>query len=237
MLTCESMTTSMKGLRSKKAGFKQHDTSVVLKGNYTSDDFTNNVRLWEKYVLPNLVRSMKKSRDQTMNILLVGSANQGITIEFLVTHPVLLGFTKRILVLTDNQDKHLVANVKMYGDGVEIVERDVETTMLGLTQHQLTNEKEGNWDLVFVEGFDAAKILRVGLLSFLSTKPGGLLVFDDYTMSREHDTACPRRGVDALVDTHSRFLKTIGPSGWQAIFMKRVRPLGKLTCKSEYYSD
>lgn len=235
------MTTLMKSSRqgNPEPRLKQHDTTVSLHGMYTSDHFTNNAKLWEKHVLPNLVKGMKKTGRKQLDVLLVGSANQGITIEFLMMHPSLSMFQKRVLVLNDIHDKILCRNVKMYGDRVEIINADVETTMLGLTHHHLSNsnKRDGGWDLVFVEGFDAARILRVGTLAFVCTKPGGLLVFDDYTASREHDTSCPRRGVDALIDTHSRFLKTIGPSGWQAIFMRRSRPLPMRRCMSEYYSD
>lgn len=222
--------------------FRQHDPSIQLTGRYIRDNFTNNAKLWERHVLPHLPKMTPKTTP--LRVLFIGSAEDGIAIEFLAHHPGLVGRRIEFLCLTDSDTKSLnrglAANVtRLKIGGVKILVGDLEDSMLHLATlaKRIKSAVDHHWDLVYVEGFYAAKLLRLATLAFTCTRPGGLIVIDDFTSSPEHDTACPQRGVQALIDTHSPFLKVIGPSGWQAILCRRVRPLKIKGCRSEYFSS
>lgn len=245
--------TQKQGQGAPKTPLQQHDPSVQFSGKYSLDNFTNNAKLWERFVLPHISKFARG--DHSLRVLLVGSAEEGMPIEFLTNHPQLANTRLEFLALFDTVDTEsdpvmitntktvsqaLTANISRLKLGnVTVVAGDMEATMLRLASEARKPGTAGGaslWDLVYIEGFHAAKVLRLTTLSFTCMRPGGLLIIDDFTNSPEHDTACPARGIEAFVDTHSRFVKVIGPSGWQAILCKRTRPLKTAGCRSEYFS-
>lgn len=207
-----------------------HDPSVKLRGRYSRDNFTNNVKLWERHVIPHL-----GARSRPIRVLLIETVEEGMVVEFLTGHPKLRGVRVEVLAVTARPEAALAKNMALLKRDVTVIPGDVESSMLRLAH--ACKDNGDPWDLVYIEGLDAATLLRLASLAFTCTAPGGLMVFDDYTYSPDHDTSCPRRGVDAFSDTHSRLLRSIGPSGWQAIFCRRVRALKHAPCRSEYYSD
>lgn len=216
---------------------RNHDVSIKLRGRYSRDNFTNNAKLWEKHVLPHLSRQKQKraGTSRLLRVLLIETAEEGMVIEFLNSHAMLRGFQIETVALTEKPEAALAKNMALLKRAVTVIPGDVEVTMLRMAYECKTHVQKP-WDLVYIEGLDAETLLRLAALAFTCTAPGGLLVFDDYTYSFEHDTSCPRRGVDAFSDTHSRSLRSIGPSGWQAIFCKRTRPLNLKPCSSEFYA-
>lgn len=209
---------------------------------YSRDNFTNNAKLWDRYVVPHLARMLRsrKSSARPLRVLLIETAEEGMVTEFLTTHPGLRGSVIETLALTDHPESALAANMTRLKCDVTVKTGGVEMSMLPMAYECMTRmarrrDDTTHWDLVYLEGLHSAVLLRLAALAFTCTAPGGLMVFDDYTYSLEHDTSCPRRGIDAFADSHSQLLRSIGPSAWQAIFSKRARPLRLKGCSSEYY--
>lgn len=225
-----------------------HDPSVKLQGDYTRDNFTNNAKLWDRYVVPHLKRMLTGRKRQKqkhapvrpLRVLLIETAEEGMVSEFLGAHSGLRGTRIETLALTDHPESALATNMAKLKCDVTVKTGDVEMAMLPMAYECMTRMAHGrddstHWDIVYLEGLHSAVLLRLAALAFTCTVPGGLMVFDDYTYALEHDTSCPRRGIDAFVDSHSQFLKSIGPTAWQAILCKRVRPLRLKGCSSEFY--
>lgn len=217
-----------------------HDPSVILRGKYTRDNFTNNAKLWDRYVIPHLSSLLKsrkvKEQGRLLRVLLIDTAEEGIVTEYLHSHVGLRGIKVETLALTDHPESALAMNMTRLKYEVEVETGDLEAMMLRLALG--CKEKRGDtWDLVYIEGLHSSILLRIAVLAFTCTTPGGLMVFDDYTYSLEHDTSCPRRGVDAFVDSHSQLVRSIGPSSWQAIMTRRKRPLRLKSCSSEFYPN
>lgn len=97
--------------------------------------------------------------------------------------------------------------------------------------------KHESFDFVYVDsGHDARFTLEAAVQSFNLLKPGGLMVFDDYTTDRLHGYQCPKPAIDAFVSVYSKYLKVFHAS-WQLMLLKRRNPLRVPPCKSEYYHE
>lgn len=93
------------------------------------------------------------------------------------------------------------------------------------------------FDLVYIDADKSSRgVLEHAVLAWPLLKPRGFMVFDDYTNSREHDTSCPRPGIDAFLDNYAHELK-VRHAGWQVIAQKRTKKLPRRACKSEFYHE
>lgn len=104
---------------------------------------------------------------------------------------------------------------------------------------ELVAEGDGRpcMDFIYVDSDGSASdYLEQAVLAFPLLKPGGIMVFDDYTHSREHDQACPRPGIDAFVNAFAQQVKVLHV-GWQLILMKRRLRLRLPSCNSEYFHE
>ncbi len=97
--------------------------------------------------------------------------------------------------------------------------------------------QRARFDLVYVDPAGHAQdVLEKAVLCFPLLKPGGIMVIDDYTYSKEHDTRCPRMGVDAFLNAYAPYLRVLH-AGWQVVLQRREDPLPRPTCFSEYFDE
>lgn len=208
-----------------------------IRGKYTRDHFTNNMTSWHRHVVPYLKRLLaeKAGAHGPLRVLMVGSADEGLPVVFLSENAEIGRL--HIDVLSERASSRLAENTTgMKGAKIHVRIGDMERSLTTM----LARNGWGAYDMAFVCGEDdkdTAIVARLAVLTFMAMKPGGLMVFDNYTRSRENDSACPRRGIDAFVDSHSRLLKAVGPWGWQAMVIRRRTPLAKLGCMSEFFHE
>lgn len=229
-----TMTTTARGV-------KWHDPSVAIRGSYTRDHFTNNVRSWNAHVVPYVIDAARRKKGG-LRVLVVGAADEGLPVVFLLENTPIAGrtdVTVDVLVPKNAAGRRrLSENLEGLEGRVSVRHGDVETMLLAIASTERATPSS-RYDLVFVAGDDkgSAIMLRLAVLSFLVTAPGGMIVFDNYTRSKENDAACPRHGIDAFVDSHAQLLKAVGPWGWQAVVVRRRRPLPVAGCRSEFYHE
>ena len=94
-----------------------------------------------------------------------------------------------------------------------------------------------SFDLVTIDPPGSARsALELMVLAFPLLKPGGVMVVDDYTWSKEHDGRCPRGGVDAFLAAYAQDVRVVH-AGWQVVLERRAEPLPLGRCLSEYYPE
>ncbi len=99
---------------------------------------------------------------------------------------------------------------------------------------RLTDEK---FDFIYIDGDHHSKsVLEDAVLYYRHLKPGGLMIFDDYTHNKDHDVNCPRPGIDAFLNIYSNEIKVLY-LGWVVIVKKRVKALEIRPCYSEFYKE
>eukprot|EP00798_Chlamydomonas_sp_ICE-L_P023689 gene23690-9229_t len=58
------------------------------------------------------------------------------------------------------------------------------------------------YDIVYIGGKDSVHALSSMTTAFELLAPGGVMIVQNYAHNREHDSVCPRRGIDAFVDVY-----------------------------------
>lgn len=93
------------------------------------------------------------------------------------------------------------------------IHREYSNKFMGVTEMM--------FDFIYVDAaHDSMNVMRDAVLGFEILKPGGVMVFDDYTwnvMPRPID--CPRMGVDAFVSCYAEHLRVLG-RGYQFAIQK-----------------
>jgi predicted O-methyltransferase YrrM len=205
--------------------------------SFTVDWFANDEAVWRSVVVPHLAH---KRHARALEIGTYEGRSALWTLENVLIHR-----TSRMVCIDDfslldpatvmqgrtDVRGACIANLRTYLDAgrVMLVEGRAEDALRRM--HGVT------FDLIYIDAAKAARdVLEYAVLAWPLLKPRGLLVFDDYTHSREHDFACPRAGIDAFLDMYSSELK-MRHSGWQAIVQKRRRPLPTKACRSELFHE
>ena len=129
-----------------------------------------------------------------------------------------------------NDYTRFVNNMSKYGD--QVVHYNVKEFRDGI----LLLPKNVKFDLLFIDDINAKIVLESLVLAFPLVKGRGLIIVDDYTNSKEHLHNCPKAAIDAFFNVYAPFVKALEFS-WQAIFLKRSRPLPWKKCNSEYYHE
>jgi len=190
---------------------------------FTTDWFSNNIKRWETYVKPFLLKIQGRA-----NILDIAPYEGRSTCWLLDNIP-----RCKVTILQPSTNHRVLQNMEknlaVYGDRVKVIHGDI-----GI----LKKIKEDSFDFIYIDmGADARYELKAAVLAFDLLKPKGMMVFDDYTIDHLHSRAsCPKSAIDAFLDHYARFLKVIHTS-WQVILLKRTKPLSIPRCKSEYYHE
>lgn len=106
----------------------------------------------------------------------------------------------------------------------------------GIQHLYLNSPAPTAYDIVYIDAHDSVHALESAVHTFPLMRPGGILIFQNYTHNEEHDTNCPRVGMDAFLSTYVRHIKVVR-NGFHLFVQKRTRlqVLPKRECHSEYY--
>ena len=90
------------------------------------------------------------------------------------------------------------------------------------------------FDIIYIDANHHARhVLEDAILSFAVLKPGGIMIFDDYTDNKEHDNNCPKPAINAFLEAYANEVQVLH-IGWQVFLKKRKIPLRRKLCFSEY---
>jgi predicted O-methyltransferase YrrM len=194
----------------------------MSKYTFSSDWFTNNIPIWEKELL--------KYKKKPIKFLEIGTYEGRSAIWALEN-------------ILQHNDSHIFC-VDTFQEGTFSTFkkniypfRDKVTILKGTSQKMLKlpvilKEK---FDIIYIDAdHHSSQVLESAILSFPLLKKGGLLIFDDYTYSKEHDNRCPKQGIDAFLNAYAEDIHVIY-SKWQVIVKKRHLPRPRKPCKSEFY--
>jgi hypothetical protein len=207
-------------------------------GDFTVDWFTNNIPTWRSLLVPRL-------SGRPCRVLEVGSY-EGRSARWLLqnalTHPRSsitcvdafrvadrVCWKGRPVASGGGRDvlRRFLRNTAEFGNRVRLVREPASTAL------RREEDAGQTYDMVYLDSDGAAKdCLEQAVLAWPLVKPGGVLVFDDYTHSALHDGACPRRGVDAFLDCYASEFRALHV-GWQVIVERRKAPLPLPRCYSE----
>lgn len=207
---------------------------------YELDWFSNNIQRW--------ARILKKYKDIETHVLIDGIYEGRAVIwlfDNILTHPkctvtcvqnfkgnkvnpktwtLLKPPQSTLSVFKKNLEiKNLTKKVHIYdGDPVDTL------------RHPEVMKKQ--FDIIYIDANRHSRhVLEDGVLAYPMLKPGGFMIFDDYTSNREHDNSCPKQAIDAFMDLYASEIK-VKEISWQVVIEKRLKPLKLRRCFSEYYT-
>jgi predicted O-methyltransferase YrrM len=92
------------------------------------------------------------------------------------------------------------------------------------------------YDVIYIDAdLHSASVMEHAVLAFPLLKPGGLLIFDDYTYSMQRDNRCPKQAIDAFINAYAEDIRVI-TARWQVVIQKRKHPRARKPCRSEFYT-
>jgi predicted O-methyltransferase YrrM len=193
--------------------------------SFTKDWCTNNIGTWKRY--------LKKYKNHETKALEVGSYEGRSAIWMLDN---VLTHEKSHITCVDNftvgKDVHkrFTENMKPYQGKFKLYKED---SKVALKRSEVLKQ---HFDIIYIDGSRHSRnVLEDAILCFDLLKPNGLMIFDDYTDSREHDQSCPKPAINAFLDIYASELQVL-LTKWQVILKKREKPLPVKTCKSEFYT-
>ena len=208
---------------------------------YTLDWFSNNIQRWSKI--------LKKYKNKETHVLIDGIYEGRAVIwlfDNILTHP------KCTVTCVQNFTGNKVnlktwAPLKPAQSTLSIFKKNLEIKNLTDKVHIYDGEPvdmlrnndliKQNYDIIYIDANRHSKhVLEDSVLAYPMLKPGGYLIFDDYTSNREHDNACPKQAIDAFMDIYASEIK-VKELNWQAVLEKRIKPLKVKNCASEYYEN
>jgi Methyltransferase domain len=216
--------------------------TAIPAGDYAVDWFTNNVPTWQRLLLPRLA-------GRPIAVMEVGSY-EGLSAAWMLDHMLTHARARLLCVDAFPEEPHdawfrgrrvrnegvfarFAGNVLRRSDGSKVrALRGADCAAL-LKQPDVQRQR---FDLVYIDPVGhSADLLEKAVLCFPLLKPGGIMVLDDYTHSKEHDSSCPRIGADAFLNAYAPFVRVLH-LGWQVILERREQPLPLPRCSSEYWS-
>lgn len=93
------------------------------------------------------------------------------------------------------------------------------------------------FDVVYIDSRSSMHAMECGVLAFPLLRPGGVMVFTNYTHGRMHDYACPKRGIDGFLDAYAPAVRVLRPA-FHLFLEKRETPLSHpVGCHAEMFDD
>eukprot|EP00798_Chlamydomonas_sp_ICE-L_P011955 gene11955-15064_t len=94
----------------------------------------------------------------------------------------------------------------------------------------------GTYDIVYVDAKYSVHALESGVHAMRLLHPSGILVFQNYVHNQEHDTNCPRIGIDAFLSTYVRYIRVLRNT-FHTFVQKRTtaEALPKRVCHAEMF--
>jgi predicted O-methyltransferase YrrM len=103
-----------------------------------------------------------------------------------------------------------------------------------LTSPKLLKQAQ-QFDVIYIDAdHHSASVMEDAVLAFPLLKPGGLLIFDDYTYSKERDNRCPKQAIDAFINAYAEQVH-VKTARWQVVVQKLKHPRRRTGCMSEYF--
>jgi predicted O-methyltransferase YrrM len=198
---------------------------------FTQDWFTNNIPLWQK--------ELARYKTKPIKMLEVGTYEGRSAlwaVENILTHP------KSQMYCVDSFPKPQIyntfmANIKKYHMKNPHVRKDKIKVFKGLSRDMLKTSEMLNtkFDIIYIDADHRSEsVLEDAVLAFPLLKSGGLLIFDDYTASKQHDNRCPKPAIDSFLNAYANDIRVLY-TRWQVVVQKRLVPRAKPECHSEFY--
>lgn len=118
--------------------------------------------------------------------------------------------------------------------GVRLIEGDIWREAVRLASEIADKERDAFHVVVVDHAPSASESLEWAELGLRLLRPDGILVLTNYTHAKEHDSRCPRPGIDAFMNVHAHKIRVLR-TGWHVFIQKRAKPLALPTCQSEYF--
>jgi predicted O-methyltransferase YrrM len=217
------------------------------KYRFTSDWFSNNISRWEKHVVPYLKAQSQKGPIKCLEVGVFEGRSAFWTLE----NAGLLDNPESQIWLVDTWKRRSVksakpcwvnflSNLRAFKRANPTIPDNKIMVCRGNIPDTLRDPKllAERFDFVYLDiNGDSRDLMETAALVWPLIKPGGMIVFDDYTSNREHDGACSKQGIDAFLDLYSHQLK-VKHMSWQVMAVKRFRFLPRPhKCYSEFYED
>lgn len=195
---------------------------------FTEDWFSGNIPTWRR-----LLSRLKGKPVRFLEIGTFEGRSAVWVLENILTHPESKLFVVDHWKYVGENNKDVFStfkkNIAPYKDKVQILK--------GYSRNMLRNLKAPQFDFVYIDANrHSQNVLEDAVLSFPLLKPGGTMIFDDYTHNKEHTVDCPRPGIDAFMNMYANEIKVLHTK-WQVVLQKRKKPLLRKPCYSEMFQE
>ena len=79
--------------------------------------------------------------------------------------------------------------------------------------------------------------MESAVLAFPMLRPGGVMVFTNYTHGRLHDYACPKRGIDGFLDAYAPEVRVLRPAFHLFLEKREVPTKHPYGCRAEMFDE
>lgn len=200
---------------------------MSLSKKFSNDHFTHNLVRWYEYIVPRL-------QNRNVKVLIVG-AFEGRAVLFLLEKAGINLSRSMIYCVDSYKDVQILSNLKHnlrpYSKNVRVYDGDISYILRKFDPNEIT------FDFIYISSEHAAKYqVEYGVLSLPLLKARGILGFHNYTNSKEHNTSCPKKGIDNFIDMYASDVKVLTTS-WEVFMLKRANPMKTKYCYSELYHE
>lgn len=210
---------------------------------YHSDWFSEHEAAYDQILAPRLASSSRNS-----SALVIGSV-EGRTVEWLVRHMKNIVVLESPLTKRDREPRCVVTR----GIGVSVSEETVRRTLksnlkklaarhpdskIRLVESPTTRglieiASENEFDVIYIDSMSSKHALECGVIAFTMLKPGGVMVFTNYTHGKTHDASCPRRGIDGFLDAYVNEIQVLR-TAFHLFLERRIEPFAMpIPCHAE----
>jgi predicted O-methyltransferase YrrM len=225
-------------------------TTTSSKLKYHSDWFSEHESAYDQILEPRLAAIAEGAR-----ALVIGTV-EGRSVEWLLNHmnakPEIVILERPITV--KDKEPHCVAT---RGVGVRVSEAEVRNTLksnleklesrrpdakIRLVEKATTQGLVGiassskkPYDVVLIDSMSSKHALECAIFTFTVLRPGGTMVFTNYTHGKTHDASCARRGIDGFLDAYVSEIQTLRIAFHLFLERRKVPFAMPLECHAEVY--
>jgi hypothetical protein len=114
--------------------------------------------------------------------------------------------------------------------------RDKVSLLKKPTFEALISLSPTTFDIVYIDARSSKQAMETAVIAYPLLAPGGVMIITNNTHNEQHDSACPRRGIDGFLDAYALEIKVIH-QGFHVMCERRRHPLPSVPCRSEYFFD
>ena len=140
-----------------------------------------------------------------------------------------------VLVSEEEARKTLKSNIKKLAKKhpnakIELIERPTTQGLLAIA-----TSNKGSFDVVLIDSMSSKHAMECAVIAYTVLKPGGVMVFTNYTHGKTHDSSCPRRGIDGFLDAYANEIQVLR-TAFHLFLERRTIPFEMpLPCHAEVY--